>query len=86
MVIIDGNGNSEPYTNPGRVCISDSASNLGKSMNPTILLSAMIKLYSRLSTLTFVWQHTLKKENPEFKSIKLLLEIDLVSYPARAKG
>ena len=36
----------------------------------------------RLDSLTKVWQPVSKKENSEFKPVKL----DLISYPAQAEG
>ena len=53
-------------------------------MNPIILPPAMGKLYSRLDYSALVRQLVYEKENSEFKSVKLRLKIDLVSYPARA--
>ena len=43
MVINIGNGFSKPKSNPGWVCISLHGHNLGKSMNPSVLLPAMGK-------------------------------------------
>ena len=42
MVIVVGNGHSNPGSNPHQtVCISHSTNTLGKEMNPTILLPVM---------------------------------------------
>ena len=49
---------------------------LGKGMNPIIPPPAMGKIVGQ----------TRKKENSDFKPVKLCLKIDLVSYPARAEG
>ena len=43
-------------------------------MNPIILPSALVR------------QLVYEKENSEFRSVKLRLKIDLVSYPARVEG
>ena len=55
-------------------------------MNPIILPPAMGKSSGRLGSSALVGQLLSEKENSEFKPVKLRLKIDLVSYPARAKG
>ena len=52
------------------VCISHSANNLGKSLNPIILPPAVDKLLGRLGSLTLVGWPVLEKENSEFKPLK----------------
>ena len=54
-------------------------------MNLIILPSAIGK-YGRQCSSALVKQLVLEKENSDFKSVKLRLKIDLVSYPARAEG
>ena len=64
------------------VSISHSANIFGKRMNVTILSPA---IEDRLGSLTFVWQPVEEIDISIFKTSKLLLKIDLVSYLARVK-
>ena len=67
-------------------CISHSTNILGKAMNPIILPPAMGKIVGQTRFFTLGEATSLGKENAEFKSVKLRLKSDLVSYPARAEG
>ena len=50
-------------------------------MNPTILPPAIDKIVRKADSLSLVWQPVGKKENFEFKSVKLTLKADLVQHP-----
>ncbi len=66
-------------------CISHSTNTLGEGMNPIILPLAMGKY--RTDQVLQPWRgNQSKRRKTEFKPVKLRLKIDLVSYPARAKG
>ena len=68
------------------VCISYNTNAPGKGINPTTLPLAMRKYLGRSRSLTLSWQPVKEKENSEFKSVKLYLEIDLVLHPVCAEG
>ena len=55
-------------------------------MNPIILPPAMGKQWGRLGSSALVRRLVKKKENSEFKPVKLRFKIDLMSYPARVEG
>ena len=51
MIKIIGNGHSDSSLNLGVVCISHRSNNLGKGINPTILLLAMGKIIGMVTSL-----------------------------------
>ena len=55
--------------------ISHPTNTLGKNVNPTIALPAMGKKLGRVNSLTLLWQPVSKKENSEFKPVKLRMKI-----------
>ena len=55
-------------------------------MKPIILPSTLGELKGKLGSLALVRQTINEKENSVFKTVKLRLEIDLMSHPTHSEG